>query len=76
MRVGVPFRMDGTKIGVLKQTNKICLSCLLDGRHRFGLEPDICLVILGYLTHKALEWCLAQEKLCRLLVATNLPQGN
>lgn len=35
--------MDGTEIGVLKQTHEVCLSCLLESQHSMALETQISL---------------------------------
>jgi len=35
--------MDGTKVSVLEQTDKVCLSCLLQRQHSMALETQISL---------------------------------
>ena len=35
--------MDGAQVGVLKQTNKVRLSSLLEGKHSMALETQISL---------------------------------
>merc|ERR1719342_1695757 len=67
-----PFRVDGTKIGVLKQTNKIGLTCFLKSHHSRTLESQIGLEILGDLSNEALEWKLTDQQFGGLLVTTDL----
>ncbi|KAJ6387834.1 hypothetical protein OIU77_026408 [Salix suchowensis] len=38
---GDPLGMNGTQVCVLKQPNKVCFRCLLKGRHRAALEPQV-----------------------------------
>ncbi|KAL8140193.1 hypothetical protein V2J09_006214 [Rumex salicifolius] len=66
--------MNSTKIGVLKQTNKVSLSGLLKRSYSGALESEIGLEILGDLTHQPLEWELSDEKLSALLVLPDLSQ--
>ena len=40
---GHTLRMDGTQIGVLKETHKVCFCCLLQSKHRMALETQISL---------------------------------
>ena len=68
--------MDGTQVGVLEQTNKVCLGGLLQGKDGRSLESKITLEILGNLTYKTLEGELADEKIGGLLVPTDLTKGN
>ena len=68
--------MDGCQVGVLKQTNQVSLSCLLKGQNSAGLEPQVCLEVLGNLTHKPLERKLADQQLSRLLVLPDLTKSH
>ena len=68
--------MYSTQIGVLKQTNQVCLTCLLESHHGRTLEPEISLEILSNLTNQTLEWQLADEKLSRLLVTTDFTESD
>merc|ERR1719438_78065 len=68
--------MDGAKVGVLEEPNKVGLRSLLESHDSRGLEAKVCLEILGDLPHQALEWQLADEELSRLLVLADLPQGH
>lgn len=64
--------MDGTQVGVLKQTNKVGLRCLLEGGNSSALESEVGLVVLSNLTNQSLEGQLADEQLSALLVAADL----
>merc|ERR1719391_622519 len=73
---GHPLSMDGTKVGVLKETHQVGLTSLLKGHHSRTLEPQVSLEVLSNLTNKTLERKLADEQLCRLLIPPDLPQSN
>ena len=60
---GDPLGMDGSQVGVLKQTHQVSLSSFLEGEHSAGLESQVSLEVLGNLTHKPLEGQLADEQL-------------
>jgi histone H3 len=73
---GDTLSVDGAQVGVLKQTNKVSLRCLLEGHDGRGLETEVSLEVLGNLTDKALEGQLADEELSGLLVATDLTESH
>ena len=73
---GDPLGMDCCQVGVLKQTHQVSLSSFLESKHSAGLEPEVCLEVLGNLTHQALEGQLADEQLSGLLVLADLTQGD
>ena len=60
--------MNGTEIGVLKQPNKVGLSCLLQSQNSMALETQVSLEVLRNLTNQPLEWELPDQQLCALLV--------
>ena len=60
---GDTLGMDGTQVGVLKETNQVSLRGLLESHDSRGLETEVSLEVLGNLTDKALEGQLADEKL-------------
>jgi len=66
--------VNGAEIGVLKETNKVGLGSLLEGRDGGTLEPEISLEVLRYFTNQALEWELPDQELCALLVLPNLTE--
>ena len=73
---GDTLGMDGTQVGVLKQTNKVSLTSLLEGHDSRGLESEVSLEVLGNFSHQTLEWQLADEKLSALLVSSDLTESH
>ena len=59
---GHALGMDGTQVGVFKETNKVGLCSLLKGEDSRSLKPQITLEVLGKLTHKTLEEELVDER--------------
>jgi histone H3 len=72
---GHTLGVDGTQVGVLKETNQVSLGSLLQGHDGRALESQISLEVLGDLTNQTLEWQLADEELCALLVPTDLTES-
>jgi len=68
--------MDGTQVGVLKQTNKVGLTGLLQGSDGGALEAEVSLEVLSDLTDQALEGQLADEQLSGLLVSSDLTESH
>jgi histone H3 len=68
--------MDGAQVGILKETDKVGFSSLLEGTDGGGLEAEISLEILGNLTNKTLEGELADEELSGLLISSDLTKGD
>ena len=52
---GDPLGVDGTEVGVLKQSHKVGLAGFLQGHHGGALEAEVSLEVLSNLPHKALE---------------------
>ncbi len=73
---GDALGVDCAQVGVLKQTDQVGLSCLLQSEHCGRLKAQIGLVVLGNLTNQALEWQLADQQVGGLLVLANLTQGD
>ena len=65
---GHPLGVDGTEVGVLKETHQVGLASLLKSHHSRALEPQVSLEVLSNLANKALEWQFADEQFSRLLV--------
>ena len=55
--------VNGAQVGVLEQTHQVGLGRLLQGQDGGALEAQGSLEFLRNLTHKALEWQLADEEL-------------
>ena len=68
--------MDGTQVGVLKETDQVGFSGLLERQDGGSLESKVTLEILGNFTSKTLEGQLADEQVCRLLVTADLTKSD
>ena len=68
--------VDGAQVGVLEQADQVSLAGLLQGHDGRRLEAQVGLEVLGDLADEALERQLADQQLGRLLVATDLAQGD
>ena len=66
--------MDSAQVGILKQADKVGLGSLLKSKDGRSLETKVVLEILSNLTDQTLERKLADEKIGRLLVTTNLTE--
>ena len=68
--------MDGAQVGVLKETNKVSLTSLLESHDSRGLESKVSLEVLGNFSHQTLEWQFSDEELSGLLVTSDLTESN
>jgi hypothetical protein len=68
--------MDCTVIAVFKEANKVCFRSLLEGKKGRALHSYIRLQIGRNLFDKTLEGCLPDQKVCVLLVFTDLMNGD
>ena len=73
---GHALGMDGAEVGVLEETHEIGLGGLLESQDGRPLEPEVGLEVLSDLPHEALEGKLADEKLSRLLVSSDLAKSH
>jgi hypothetical protein len=73
---GDTLGVDGSQVGVLEEADEVSLGRLLKGKDGRSLEAEIGLVVLGNLSHQALERQLADEELGRLLVASDLTKSD
>merc|ERR1719289_730906 len=73
---GDSLGVDGTEVGILEQSHKISLTCLLKSSHCSRLEPQVSLKILCDLANQSLKGKLPDQQLGGLLVATNLTKSN
>jgi hypothetical protein len=71
-----PLGVDGSKIGVLKKSDEVCLGGLLEGEDGGSLEAQVGLEVLGDLADEALERQLTDKELCALLVPPDLSEGD
>ena len=73
---GDTLGVDGAKVGVFEQADKVCLGCLLEGEDSGALEAKVGLEVLGDLSDKSLEWKLSDQKLGGLLVSSDLSESD
>ena len=73
---GDSLGMDGTQVGVFKESNQVSLRGFLKSHNSAGLEPQISLEILGDFSHQSLEGKFADKQFGRFLVATNFTEGD
>jgi len=68
--------MNCAQVGILKESNKVCLGCFLQSKNCRSLESKIGLKVLGDFSHKSLEWKLADKQLGGLLVPSDFTKCN
>ena len=73
---GDTLGVDGAQVGVLEQTDQVGLAGLLKSHDGGALEAQVSLEVLGDFTHQTLEGELADQKLGRLLVPTDLTKSD
>jgi hypothetical protein len=66
---GDALHVNGTQVGVLKQSNEVSFWSLLEGKYSLALETTVWLELLSNLSYQTLEWRLANQKVSRLLVS-------
>ena len=73
---GDSLGVDGAQVGVLKESNKVSLTSLLESHDSRGLESKVSLEVLGNFSHQTLEWQFSDEELSGLLVSSDLTESN
>ena len=73
---GDALGVDGAKVGVLEEANEVGLGGLLEGKDGRSLEAEVGLEVLTDLADETLEGQLADEEVGRLLVTTDLTEGD
>jgi histone H3 len=73
---GDTLGVDGAQVGVLEEGDEVGLDRLLESADGRRLEAEVRLEVLGNLADETLEGELADEELGRLLVATDLTEGD
>jgi hypothetical protein len=68
--------VDSAQVGVLEEGDKVGLNGLLESTDSRALEAKVRLEVLSDLTDETLERELADQKLGRLLIATDLTESN
>ena len=64
--------VNGSQVGVLKKTDQVTFSSLLQGQHCAALEAQILFEVLHSFPDEALEWHLADEQVRAPLVFADL----
>ena len=66
---GDALHVNGTQVGVLKQSNEVSFRSLLEGKYSRALEMTVRLELLSNLSYQTLEWRLANQMVSQLLVS-------
>ena len=73
---GHTLGVDSAEVGVFGESNKVGLGGFLYSQNSRGLKTEKLPEVLGNLTHKTLERCLAEEEIGGLLVPTDLTESD
>ena len=73
---GDTLGVDGAKVGIFKEGDKVGFDRFLEGTDSGGLEAEVRLEVLGDFTDQTLEGELADQELGRLLVTTDLAKSD
>ena len=73
---GDTVSVDGAKVGVLEETDKVGFGGFLEGSDSAGLEPEVTAETGGDFSDKPLEWKLPDEEVGALLVLPDFSKGN
>jgi len=73
---GDSLGVDGTKVGVLEETNQVSLRGLLEGEDGGGLESELLVERVGDFSDESLEWELPEEEVSGLLVPSDFSEGD
>ncbi len=68
--------MDCAQVGVFEEADQVALASFLQSHDRSALEPQVSLEVLRNLSDQSLEGKLSDQELSRLLVSSDLSQGN
>jgi len=68
--------VDSAQIGVLKESDEVSLTGLLESSNSSRLEPEISFEILSDFSHETLEGQLPDEELSGLLVSPDLTESD
>ncbi len=73
---GDSIGVDGTKVGILKQTSDVALGSFLKGDKSGALEAELGVDTIRYCANKALERSPRKHELDRFLVSLNFSDGD
>ena len=68
--------VDSAQVGVLKETNQVGLTSLLQSHDSARLESEVSLEVLGNFPDKTLEGKFADQELSGFLVTPDLTESN
>jgi hypothetical protein len=68
--------MDGSQVGIFKESNKVSFCSFLKSKHSSSLESEIVLEVLGDFSDKSLERKLSDQQLSGLLVSSDFSQSD
>jgi hypothetical protein len=68
--------VNGAQVGVLKESDQVSLTGLLEGADGCALKPEISFEVLSNFSHKTLEGQLADEQLSGFLVTPDFTKGD
>jgi len=68
--------VDSAEIGVLKESDEVSLTGLLESSNSSRLEPEISFEILSDFSHETLEGQLPDEEFSGLLVSPDLTESD
>jgi histone H3 len=68
--------VDGSQVGVFKQTNQVSFRGFLQSTNGRGLETQVGLEVLGNFTDQSLERQLSDQELGGLLVSSDFSESN
>jgi len=73
---GNSLAVNSTKIGVLEESNKVCLGSFLKGKNGGRLPSEFTVVIIANFPDESLERKFSQKELSGFLVPSNLSEGD
>ena len=73
---GNSLGVDGTKVGVLEESNHVGLSSLLEGKDGRGLESEVSLEVGSDFSDESLERKLSDKELSGFLILSDHSEGD
>ena len=73
---GDTVSVDGAKVGILEETDKVSFGGFLESSDGAGLEPKVTTESGGDFSDEPLEWELPDEELSALLVLPDFSEGD
>ena len=73
---GDSLGVDGTKVGVLEETDEVSFRGFLESEDGGGLESELLVERLGDFSNESLEWELSEEEISGLLISSDFSEGD